>query len=202
MRYLKIATAVDLPIGPFLDSLDGVTAKTALTITQPDVRLKKGAANWAQKAAAQTLTHEENGFYEVTIDATDTDTAGPMRLAVFKATACPIWEDFTVLTAEVYDSLFGASAAVLSATALANIKTQAVAALNTDTYAEPGQGAPAATTTLVGKIGYLYKAWRNKSTQTASQYSLFADDTTTVDQKASFADDATTATRGEMATGA
>ena len=89
----------------------------------------------------------------------------------------------------------------LAADAIAEIKAAVVEALNTDTYAEPGQGAPAATTTLVAKIGYLYKAWRNKSTQTASQYSLFADDATTVDQKATFADDATTATRGEVATG-
>jgi len=92
-------------------------------------------------------------------------------------------------------------AAELAADAIAEIKAAVVEALNTDTYAEPGQGAPAATTTLVAKIGYLYKAWRNKSTQTASQYSLFADDATTVDQKATFADDATTATRGEVATG-
>src|SRR5690242_1229545 len=92
-------------------------------------------------------------------------------------------------------------AAELAADAIAEIKAAVVEAPNTDTYAEPGQGAPAATTTLVAKIGYLYKACRNKSTQTASQYSLFADDATTVDQKATFADDATTATRGEVATG-
>lgn len=89
----------------------------------------------------------------------------------------------------------------LAADALAEIKTQAVAALNTDTYAEPGQGAPAATTTLAAKIGYLYKNWRNKKTQTSSQFSLLADDATTVDQKSATSDDGTTATRGEIASG-
>lgn len=108
-RWLKQSTSVDLPIGPFLDSTDGVTAETALSLTQPDIRLKKNAANWAQKAAAQSLSHEENGFYEVTLDATDTNTLGHLRLAVFKAGACPVWEDFTVVPANIYDSLIAGS---------------------------------------------------------------------------------------------
>lgn len=82
-----------------------------------------------------------------------------------------------------------------------DVNAQVVDALATDTYAEPGQGAPAATTTLAAKINYLYKAWRNKSTQTATQYSLYADDASTVDQKATCSDDATTFTKGETATG-
>lgn len=89
----------------------------------------------------------------------------------------------------------------LGATAKSDVKTQVVDGLNTDTYAEPGQGAPGATITLAAKINYLYKAWRNKSTQTATTYSLFADDASTVDQKSTVSDDATTFTRGEVATG-
>lgn len=83
----------------------------------------------------------------------------------------------------------------------AQVNTEVVDALNVDTYAEPGQGAPAATATLAAKINYLYKAWRNKKTQTSTTFSLFADDATTVDQKATVSDDATTATIGEIATG-
>lgn len=89
----------------------------------------------------------------------------------------------------------------LAADALAEIKTQVVSALSTDTYAEPTQGAPAATTTLAAKINYLYKAWRNKKTQTSTDWKLFADDTTTVDQKATVSDDGTTTTVGEVTTG-
>jgi hypothetical protein len=89
----------------------------------------------------------------------------------------------------------------LSAVMKTSVNTEVVDALATDTYAEPAQGTPAATTTLSAKIGYLYKAWRNKSAQTASQYSLYNDDAATVDHKATFTDDATTATRGEIATG-
>lgn len=106
MRYLRQSTSVDLPIGPFVDATDGVTAETGLTLTQPDIRLKKNGGAWAQKAAAQTLTHEENGFYEVTLDATDTNTLGAMRLAVFESGAAPVWEDFVVLQPQEFDRLF------------------------------------------------------------------------------------------------
>ena len=108
MRFLKQSTSVDVPIGPFVDQTDGFTAESGLTITQPDIRLKKNAAAWGQKNAAQTLTHEENGYYEVTLDATDTDTLGLLRLAVNEGGALPVWEDFMVMPANVWDSLFGA----------------------------------------------------------------------------------------------
>lgn len=116
MRYLKQSTSVDVPIGPFLDEVDARTPETALTITQPDIRLKKNGANWAQKNAAQTLSHEENGFYEVTLDATDTGTLGLLRLAVFESGALPVWEDFMVVTANVYDSLFSTDVLDVSVT--------------------------------------------------------------------------------------
>ena len=83
----------------------------------------------------------------------------------------------------------------------AAVNAEVVDALNTDTYAEPAQGAPGATITLAAKINYLYKAWRNKSTQTSTTYSLFNDDAATVDHKATVSDDGTTATKGEVATG-
>jgi hypothetical protein len=105
-RWLRQSTSVDVPIGPFVDATDGVTAETALTITQPDVRLKKNGGAWAQKAAAQTLSHEENGNYEVTLDATDTNTLGLLRLHVAESGALPVWDDFLVVPANVWDSLF------------------------------------------------------------------------------------------------
>ena len=77
-----------------------------------------------------------------------------------------------------------------------------VDALATDTYAEPGQGTPAATTSLAAKINYLYKAWRNRLTQTATTYSLYNDDATTVGQKATVSDNGTTYDKGEIETGA
>jgi hypothetical protein len=120
MRWLKQSTSVDVPVGPFLDASDGVTAMTGLTITQPDIRLKKNNANWAQKNAAQTLSHEEGGFYEVTLDTTDTGTLGLLRLAINESGALPVWEDFMILPANVWDALFGADALQVHAVEIAN----------------------------------------------------------------------------------
>lgn len=144
MRFLRQSTSVDVPIGPMLDETDGRTAETALTITQPDIRLKKNGANWAQKNAAQTLTHEENGYYEVTLDATDTNTVGLLRLAVNESGALPIWEDFMVLPANVYDSLIGGSDTLdVQVTGMgANVITSS--AINTDAITATGVAADAA----------------------------------------------------------
>lgn len=89
----------------------------------------------------------------------------------------------------------------LAAQAKADVNAEVVDALNTDTYAEPGQGAPAATTTLVAKIGYLYKFLRNKIETTSTQISVYDDAGTTVDQKSTISDDGSTFTRGEFGSG-
>jgi hypothetical protein len=106
---LKQSTAVDIGMGPFVDSTDGNTAETALTITQPDIRLKKNGGAWAQKNAAQTLSHEENGWYEVSLDATDTNTLGELIVAIHESGALPVWRVFQVVPAHVYDGLVAGS---------------------------------------------------------------------------------------------
>jgi len=84
---------------------------------------------------------------------------------------------------------------------VAQINAEVDNALTVTTYPEPPKGAPGATLSLKDKIGYTYKAWRNKATQTATTYSLFNDDAATVDHDATVSDSAGTATRGEMTDG-
>lgn len=366
---LKQSTAVSIKLGPFVDEEDGVTPETSLTISQADVRLAKNDANWAQKSASGNASHEENGWYEISLSTTDTNTLGTLIVAVNESGALPVWREFQVVPANVYDSLVASSdnlqvdttqwggTAVASANVLidgavtaaklasnaitdakiasgaltaakfasgafdavwsvttrlltagtnivlakgtgvtgfndldaagvrtavglasANLDTQlgtidntadaikavtdnlpdsgaltsiaqasdlaatdgkvddiledtgttlpstlssiegkvdglndlsaaevnaeVVDALATDTYAEPGQGAPASTTSLAAKIGYLYKAFRNKHTQTSDTYSLYNDAGDTVDQKATVSDTGTTFERSEVESGA
>jgi hypothetical protein len=90
----------------------------------------------------------------------------------------------------------------LGTQAKADVNAEVVDALATDTYAEPGQGAPAATTSLAAKLGYLYKFLRNRVTVSADTISVYNDDATTVGQKSTHSDDDTTYTRGEFTTGA
>lgn len=89
----------------------------------------------------------------------------------------------------------------LTATMKASVNAEVLDVLNVDTFAEPGQEAPAATNTLVKKIGYLFKFLRNRVTQTSTTLKVYADDATTVDQKATVSDDGTTYDRNEIGTG-
>lgn len=105
MQYLKQSTAATIIMGPFVDSIDGCTAKTALTLSQSDIRLSKNGGDPAQKHQTSVAVHKENGYYAVYLDATDTDTLGRLRIMVSKATALGIREDITVLSTSAYANL-------------------------------------------------------------------------------------------------
>lgn len=81
------------------------------------------------------------------------------------------------------------------------INAQVVDALNVDTYAEPGQEAPAATASLVTKIGHMFKGYRNKQTSDTDSVDLYNDAGDTVDQKRTLSDDGTTFVKGEVVSG-
>jgi hypothetical protein len=103
--FLKQSTAVDVIVGPFIDDSDGKTAETGLTITQAEVRLSKNGGNMAQKNEATALTHDELGYYDCNLDTTDTNTLGRLQLMIFESGALPVYHEYMVLTANVYDSL-------------------------------------------------------------------------------------------------
>jgi len=108
--WLRQSTAVTLKIGPFVDSTDGNTAETALTISQADVRLSKNGADIAQKTEATSCTHDELGMYDCPVDATDTGTLGRLDLVVAETGALVVRHTYMVVPANVWDSLFGADA--------------------------------------------------------------------------------------------
>lgn len=89
----------------------------------------------------------------------------------------------------------------LTATMKTSVNAEVLDVLNVDTFTEIGQEAPAATQTIRKMIAYLYKAFRNRKTQTATTLSIFDDAGTTVDHKATISDDGTTYVHGEIATG-
>lgn len=105
--WLKQSTAVEVKIGPFVDASDGVTAEDGLTISQADVRLKKNDGDWAQKNETTAAAHEEAGNYRCLLDTTDTNTLGRLELAVAESGALPVWREFMVVPANVWDSFFG-----------------------------------------------------------------------------------------------
>ena len=105
---LKQSTAADVVIGPFVDDADGKTAETDLTISQGDCQLTKNGGAVAQKNDATAASHLGGGYYKVPLNTTDTNTLGRLRLYVNESGALPVWMDFMVMPANVWDSLFGA----------------------------------------------------------------------------------------------
>lgn len=106
--------------------------------------------------------------------------------------------------AELATALAAADDAVLAAIAALNnlsaaqVNAQVVDALLTDTYAEPA-AVPAATASLVEKIGWLTALARNKVTQTATTQTLRNDADSGSIATAAVSDDNTTFIRNEWA---
>lgn len=106
-QWLKQSTAATVKMGPFVDDTDFKTAETGLTISQADIRLSKNGGDYAQTNNAAGATHDEAGEYDVPLDTTDTNTLGRLRVRISESGALPVWQDFMVVPANVWDSMFG-----------------------------------------------------------------------------------------------
>src|SRR5690606_23107696 len=120
MNILKQSTAATIKLGPFIDDGDGKSAETGLTISQADIRLSKNGGDMAQTNNATGATHDEFGYYDIPLDTTDTNTLGRLRVAVSESGALPVWQDFLVVTANVYDTLCSTDTFDVNVTALAD----------------------------------------------------------------------------------
>jgi hypothetical protein len=143
--WLKQSTAVEIKLGPFLDSTDGNTVEDGLTIEDEHVDLAKNGGDWGDKSETTTCVHETLGWYRCLLNATDTDTLGILIVKVHVVGALPVWREFMVLSANVYDSLVGGTDTLQvevtshSTAAKAEVNAEVLDVLNTDTFAEPGQ---------------------------------------------------------------
>jgi hypothetical protein len=177
----------------------------ALTGANSVVVYLKGAANMAPVVLEIQLT----AYNPYAALATPTNiTAGTITTATNVTTV-------NGLAANVITAAAIADAAIDNATFAADVGTTAYATnnialaankgadnvLNVTTFAEPGQGTPAATTTLAQKIGYLYKALINRTTSSTTEIKMYDNAGTVVDQKLTHSDNGTTYDRGTMGTG-
>lgn len=106
-QLLKQSTAYTFQLGPFVDSTDGVTPETALTIAASDVDISKSGGAYADKndSTALTGTGDSQGYYDCVLNATDTGTLGPMEVRSYVSGALPVVKSFQVVPAHVYDGL-------------------------------------------------------------------------------------------------
>lgn len=108
MQIIEQSISITIRIGPFLDEDDGKTAETALSIVQADIRLSKNGGDFAQSNDVGGATHDEFGWYYLTLDATDTGALGRLIVAIHDSgNALPVWREFMVMPENVWDSLIG-----------------------------------------------------------------------------------------------
>lgn len=105
MRPLREdTTSQEVILGPFVDTNDGFTAETALTVATDDIRVwKHGASSFVD--CTTNATHLEDGYYLCTLGTNETDTPGQLDLQVTVAGALPVRESFVVLDPDAFDSL-------------------------------------------------------------------------------------------------
>ena len=125
MRFLRTNTAVIVTVGPFYDKTDGVTIETALTITNERITLTAdtdaGSAptnvldniTGATSATANDLnyiTGNDAGMMQLELAAADTNRLGRMFLSITDAANhVPVFHEFMVMPALVYDTFFASS---------------------------------------------------------------------------------------------
>ena len=108
--YLRQSTASqEVLLGPAIDDTDFKTPKTGLTIANTDIKVWKAGATTLANKNSGGATEISGGYYYGVFDATDTDTAGSMRISIKVATALIIFADVCVLPAQVYDSMIAGS---------------------------------------------------------------------------------------------
>ncbi len=114
---LKVSTAVDIKIGPFVDSTDGVTAESGLTISNTDVALAKNGGAFASKNDANDCINDAGapGNYECALNTTDTNTLGMLYIRVAETGALPVFLDCQVVSAAWYDFAFGTTPLAINA---------------------------------------------------------------------------------------
>ena len=110
MLYLKQSTTSQaVLLGPFVDDTDGATAETGLTIANTDIRLSANGGNMFAKTSGGG-THDEAGWYTITLDATDTATVGRLQISCKVAGALHVFIECQVLEEAVFDRDFASGA--------------------------------------------------------------------------------------------
>jgi hypothetical protein len=121
--FIKEGSTPDIRIGPFLDDSDGKSPEESLSIGQADIRLSKNGGDFAQRNSSSptNLTHDENGYYILALNATDTNTVGRLDIAVSETGALPVLHHLYVVEANIYDALFASGASAFDSNARVDV---------------------------------------------------------------------------------
>lgn len=137
----------EVPLGYFLDSTDGNTEETGLTIANTDIKLHKAGATTLANKNSGGGTHISNGIYYATLDATDTNTLGAMVIFCHVSGALAVRLECEVLAQPVYDALYGSGNLPSDVLAISGDST---AADNLESYCDGTTPIPANATQISG----------------------------------------------------
>lgn len=111
-NWLKQSIATTVQFGPFVYKGDAVTLQTglvsALDHASTGIMISKNGGTKAVRSSSTASVYDAHGDYKVSLNATDTNTAGGLRLSFTDANSIlPVFKDFLVLPANVWDSMVG-----------------------------------------------------------------------------------------------
>jgi len=138
MQILRQSTEIEVRVGPFMDATDGVTPETGVTLgaaDQAELLKTNGAATVDISGATWGQVTGCNGWYDLTLTDSHTDTVGLLTVVVQDADVClPVFMHFMVIEEAVFDALFAASAAGYSTLDAAGVRSAiGLASANLDT---------------------------------------------------------------------
>lgn len=115
MLFIKADTSVIVPVGPFVDVGDGFTPETGVTLSGADeAEIIKSPGTYGGAISVTSISARTwsaitgaDGWYSLTLTTTDTEEEGFLKVVVQDDSVClPVWCDFHVVSANVYNSLF------------------------------------------------------------------------------------------------
>ena len=102
---IKQSVAETIRIGPFLDKTNGVTEETGALVAT-DIQVSKDGAAFVNKSDATAPVLDADGWYSCVLNTADTGTLGKLIVKSHNAGVhLPVWHEFMVVPAKVYDSL-------------------------------------------------------------------------------------------------
>src|SRR3990172_8279478 len=112
MQYLKADTVTEVLIGTVVAVGDGFTPVTSLTIAgSSDLEIiKHGATTVTAITGTLAAITSADGYYALDLVTGDVDTEGRLTILINDDSLClPVRNDFMVVSANVFDSLFAAA---------------------------------------------------------------------------------------------
>lgn len=121
-RYLKTNTAVRIVVGPFLDCTDGVTPELALTVTACTAEIMhehddgsaptRAAITLTASGGSNDMVHvhasDVGGYYDLELAQADVNFLGRAKFCITDSDVhLPVFEDWLVVPANVFDALMG-----------------------------------------------------------------------------------------------